>query len=211
MEQNLLKSIFVSVPIWMSTSSRRPANTCQWHRTSFARIKAQREKPTWHKTSLCTTALQERGACCISRTTAKRRGCTTATRTASLRLISTDSLRCTRRIQLHQRMVLAKHSYYMTQLDSYGLTGNINSFRKWVAAYRNAREWTQQQRDGFIANANGVARRQSTETRSFNTSGNDSKVSSDAVEEPSSSETSADELAPDYETVVKRQRRRTRD
>ena len=108
-------------------------------------------------------------------------------------------------------MVLAKHSYYMTQLDSYGLTGNINSFRSGVAAYRNAREWTQQQRDGFIANANGIARRQCTETRSFNTSGNGSKVSSAAVEEPSSSETSADELAPDYEAMVKRQRRTTRD
>ena len=96
--------------------------------------------------------------------------------------------------------------YYMTQLDTYALTGNINSFRSGVAAYRNAREWTRRQRDDFIADANRVARRQSTGTRSFNTSGNDSKVSSAVVEEPSSSETSADELALDNEAIVKRQR-----
>ena len=101
--------------------------------------------------------------------------------------------------------------YYMTQLDTYALTGNMNGFRSGVSAYRNAREWAQQQRDDLIASANCVARRQSTETRSFNTSGNDSKVSSAVVEEPSGSETSADELALDNEAIVKRQRRQTRD
>ena len=98
--------------------------------------------------------------------------------------------------------------YYMTQLDTYALAGNINSFRSGVAAYRNARQWAQQQRDELITSANDVARRQSTVTRSFNTSGNDSKVTSAVVEEPSGSETSADELALDNEAVVKRQRRR---
>ena len=101
--------------------------------------------------------------------------------------------------------------YYMTQLGAYAITHSMESFRSGAGAYRNAREWTQQQRDGFIANANGVARRQSTETRSFNTSGNNSKVSSAVVEEPSSSETSADELDLDNNAIVKRQRRRTRD
>ena len=101
--------------------------------------------------------------------------------------------------------------YYMTQLGAYAMTHSVDSFRSGAGAYRNAREWTKQQRDTFIANANDRARNQSTETISFDTSGNDSKVSSAVVEEPSGSETSADELALDNEAVVKRQRRRTRD
>ena len=51
--------------------------------------------------------------------------------------------------------------YYMTQLDTYGMTGNINSFRRGAAAYRNARQWTKEQRDQFIASANAAAPMQS--------------------------------------------------
>ena len=100
--------------------------------------------------------------------------------------------------------------YYMTQLGAYAMTHSLDTFREGAGAYRNGREWAQQQRDDFIAKANAMARRQSTETISFNTSGNDSKVSSAVVEEPSSSETSADELALDNQAIVKRQRRKTR-
>ena len=100
--------------------------------------------------------------------------------------------------------------YYMTQLNGYYMIGTSEGFRTGAAAYRNAREWTQQQRDDLIANANVVAQRQSTETRSFNTSGNDDKVSSAFEEGSSSSQTSADELSLDYDATVKRRRRRTR-
>ena len=102
----------------------------------------------------------------------------------------------------------AEPQYHMTQLDSYGMTGNFRSFRSGVAAYRNAREWTQRQRDLLVSNANAVAQRRSTETRSF--SRNESNVVVSSITEGSSnSETSADELALDYDTAAKR-RRRTR-
>ena len=73
------------------------------------------------------------------------------------------------------------NDYHMTQLCAYAVTHSMDSFRSGAGAYRNAREWTQQLRDGFIANANGVASRRSIEARSFNTSGNNSKVSSAVV------------------------------
>ena len=91
--------------------------------------------------------------------------------------------------------------YYMTQLRAYAMTDTSDSFRHAASAYRNAGEWTQQQRDRFIANANAVAQRRSTETRSFSTT-----VSSATAEGSSSSETSADELALDYDTAAKRRR-----
>ena len=97
--------------------------------------------------------------------------------------------------------------YYTTQLDTYGMTGNINSFRSGATAYRNAREWTKEQRDRFISDANTVAQRQSTETRSFDEN-EDTDVSSDAEEESDNSETSADELALDHDSFVKRPRRK---
>ena len=99
--------------------------------------------------------------------------------------------------------------YYITQLGAYAMTHSLDTFRQGASAYRNGREWTRRQRDAFIANANAVALRQSTESISFNTSGNDSKVSSGLEVESSSSETSADELAPEYDAIVKRRRRQT--
>ena len=92
--------------------------------------------------------------------------------------------------------------YYMNQLGAYAMTHAPETFRAGASAYRNAGEWTQQQRDRFIANANAVAQRRSTETRSFSTT-----VSSATAEGSSSSETSADELALDYDTAAKRRRR----
>lgn len=86
------------------------------------------------------------------------------------------------------------------------MTDMSDSFRSGAAAYRNGRELTKQQRDRFIADANAVAWRKSAETRSFSRTGN-TDVSSAVAEEPSSSETSADELALDYENFAKRRRR----
>ena len=95
--------------------------------------------------------------------------------------------------------------YHMTQLDGYMMTGNINTFRSGAAAYRNAREWTQEQRDRFISNANDVALKRSAETRSYSRSGKEASVSE--AEDASTSETSADELALDYDAFAKRRRR----
>ncbi|KAK5009448.1 hypothetical protein LTR28_001018 [Elasticomyces elasticus] len=47
--------------------------------------------------------------------------------------------------------------YYMTQIGAYAMTHSSNTFREGAAAYRNVREWTQEQRDLFIANANANA------------------------------------------------------
>ncbi|GAO14633.1 hypothetical protein UVI_02009150 [Ustilaginoidea virens] len=48
----------------------------------------------------------------------------------------------------------AKSEYVMTQINAYALTGNRDSFRQGVAAYRNARDWAKQQRDEAITQAN---------------------------------------------------------
>ena len=44
--------------------------------------------------------------------------------------------------------------YHMTQVDSWGLTGNSASFRKGAAALRNARDWAHTQRSTLISAAN---------------------------------------------------------
>ena len=48
--------------------------------------------------------------------------------------------------------------YHMTQLESWAMTGNARSFRKGATAFRNAREWAQEQRDALIAAANDRAK-----------------------------------------------------
>ena len=44
--------------------------------------------------------------------------------------------------------------YYMNQLNTWGLSGNIEKFRDGVTAYRNARDWAKEKRDEFIEAAN---------------------------------------------------------
>jgi hypothetical protein len=44
--------------------------------------------------------------------------------------------------------------YCMHQLDCWAMTGNAQSFRKGVTAYRNARDWAQEQMDALIEQAN---------------------------------------------------------
>ncbi len=97
--------------------------------------------------------------------------------------------------------------YYTTQLNGCFMIGTPDGFRAGASAYRNAREWTTEQRDRFIASANAVAQRHSTETRSLG-GGKDTNVSSDTEEESHNSETSADELALDYKSSTKRRRGR---
>ena len=44
--------------------------------------------------------------------------------------------------------------YYTTQLKAWALRSDPESFRNGVAAYRNARDWAKEKRDGFISQAN---------------------------------------------------------
>jgi hypothetical protein len=41
----------------------------------------------------------------------------------------------------------------MTQIKTWGLTGDANTFRKGAAAYRNGRDWAKRQRDSAINQA----------------------------------------------------------
>ncbi|KAI1148203.1 hypothetical protein F4825DRAFT_434825 [Nemania diffusa] len=48
--------------------------------------------------------------------------------------------------------------YHMTQLDSYGMTGNPKTFVEGATAFRNARDLAERHRDSFIEAANSRAR-----------------------------------------------------
>ena len=45
----------------------------------------------------------------------------------------------------------------MTQINTWGMTGNVNTFREGAKACRNARDWAQNQRDEVIRQANDKA------------------------------------------------------
>ena len=44
--------------------------------------------------------------------------------------------------------------YYMHQLNTWGMTGNAETFRKGATCYRNAKEWAKEQRDAAVRQAN---------------------------------------------------------
>ncbi|KAF2815589.1 uncharacterized protein BDZ99DRAFT_470955 [Mytilinidion resinicola] len=44
--------------------------------------------------------------------------------------------------------------YHMTQLNTWGMTGNPETFRQGAGAFRNARDWAKEQRDKAIEQAN---------------------------------------------------------
>jgi hypothetical protein len=44
--------------------------------------------------------------------------------------------------------------YIMTQLNTWGMTGNPETFRQGASAYRNGRDWAKEMRDKFITAAN---------------------------------------------------------
>ncbi|EDN10698.1 predicted protein [Histoplasma mississippiense (nom. inval.)] len=44
--------------------------------------------------------------------------------------------------------------YSMTQLNTWGMTGNLETFRQGACAYRNGRDWAKEKRDEFIRTAN---------------------------------------------------------
>lgn len=105
--------------------------------------------------------------------------------------------------------------YYTTQVGAYAMTHSSDAFRRGAGAFRNARDWTQEQRDCFIAAANANANASAaaginiTDRRSSNSASTPfiSVGSSANCGLRVSSDTSADELAGPA-TPMKRQRRR---
>ena len=118
-------------------------------------------------------------------------------------------------------------SYYMTQIGTWGMTGNINTFRQGASAFRNAGDWTKEERDNAIARANEKANEDHgpaprTEAPSFTASPSSKTLLDEAsytIESQSQetsfttnnavyeSDTSADELSLDIITPVKRSSR----
>jgi len=54
--------------------------------------------------------------------------------------------------------------YYMTQINTWGLTGNLEACRNGLSAYRNGRDWCKEQRDEAIRQANERANSIEAET-----------------------------------------------
>lgn len=54
--------------------------------------------------------------------------------------------------------------YHMTQINTWGMTGNAETFRQGARAYRNARDWAKKRRDDLIRQANEKAALAETET-----------------------------------------------
>ncbi|KAF2803001.1 uncharacterized protein BDZ99DRAFT_178900 [Mytilinidion resinicola] len=53
--------------------------------------------------------------------------------------------------------------YHMNQINTWGMTGNVDTFRQGATAYRNARDWAKEQRDEAIRQANERANRVAAE------------------------------------------------
>ena len=97
--------------------------------------------------------------------------------------------------------------YHMTQLNSYALTGDIDTLRRGVGALRNARDLAREQRDMLINEANAVARAQSADMMSFNGSNSQDTITS-LRGRSIDSDTSADELSLDHPSTTSRTKRR---
>jgi hypothetical protein len=93
--------------------------------------------------------------------------------------------------------------YQMTQLNTWGLTGNANTFRQGATAFRNGRDLAKEWRDKLVSAANERVDSLNAEPSTIESS--DYNGLSDAVEtyHTEDSETSADELAPTRYPVEK--------
>ncbi|KAK7421021.1 hypothetical protein QQZ08_010142 [Neonectria magnoliae] len=114
----------------------------------------------------------------------------------------------------------AQPGYVMTQIDSWSLTGNYESFRRGAGAYRNGRDWAKKQRDQAIAQANektagleiSVDSHSDVPKMMRKTPRSDTIEASQGPNEDVSlallyeSDTSADELSLDFERPAKRSR-----
>ncbi len=78
--------------------------------------------------------------------------------------------------------------YHMTQVRAFALTSDPNTFRQGVTAFRNARDWAQEQRDALITAANERARSTTAEpTRTERMTYPDWLATLDEAQEPSAS------------------------
>lgn len=126
--------------------------------------------------------------------------------------------------------------YCMNQLGAYALTHNRETFRQGATAYRNAPDWTKEQRDRAIRRANERANHSQVEALAVDASfgGFSSFTTEESLDEaytmetlsqesrtslnegsninadPPESETSTDELAIDYRLPAKRLRRHSK-
>ena len=99
--------------------------------------------------------------------------------------------------------------YFMTRLNTWGMTGNPETFRQGATAYRNARDWAKERRDQFIEAANTRMSDTSTEPQCLEPSGHIAASGSAAGLVVDGSSTSADELTPEehaYRSSSKRRR-----
>ncbi|KAF2764469.1 hypothetical protein EJ03DRAFT_331816 [Teratosphaeria nubilosa] len=97
--------------------------------------------------------------------------------------------------------------YYITQIRAFTLNNSADDLRSGARAYRNGREWAQQQRETFVNNANGVALQLSR--RGPQASGGRARCAADRpileqVPENESLETSAGKPALEENVVAKR-------
>lgn len=85
--------------------------------------------------------------------------------------------------------------YHMSQINTWGLTGNADTFRQGAAAFRNGRDWAKEKRDQFISAANERARSMNADQSTLESS-NYKAVSDTTDAFPVEwSQTSADEFA----------------
>ena len=89
--------------------------------------------------------------------------------------------------------------YFINQLRSFSMIDTSETFRQGAAAYRNARDWAKEKRDGFIEAANGRMPDRSTQSQSLESSGCGETSNSTAETVLVDSDTSADELALEEE------------
>ena len=87
--------------------------------------------------------------------------------------------------------------YYMTQLNSFAMTGTAGRFREGASAFRNARDWAEERRNEIITTANGRLKGMPRETSTLESSGHSMQSQSTNGPAALESETSADELAQD--------------
>lgn len=76
----------------------------------------------------------------------------------------------------------SRPEYPMHQLNTWGMTGNIETFRQGATHYQNARDWAKEQRDEAIRRANKRADKCQARTLAINASfGQASNVASEAT------------------------------
>jgi hypothetical protein len=85
--------------------------------------------------------------------------------------------------------------YQMTQINTWGLTGNAEAFRQGATAFRNGRDLAKEWRDGFISIANEAVGSLDAEPPTLKSSSYSRPSDTTETHLTEESETSADELA----------------